>query len=89
MDAIFTNLDCDERCLPNGRCYDDSNCQCSQGWNGKFCTIHGCPHDCQGNGECVLSSNHMAYKKLVILYECLMLKSYILKNKKCYSLGYL
>lgn len=24
------------------------------GWNGRHCTLAGCPNDCSGNGACVM-----------------------------------
>ena len=47
----FMLSECDERCYHHGQC-EDGVCKCLIGWNGKFCTIPGCPNDCNNHGSC-------------------------------------
>ena len=47
-------LACDSRCLLHGNCNSNGTCACQHGWNGKYCTLDGCPMDCHGNGDCSL-----------------------------------
>ncbi len=42
---------CDVRCLLNGEC-DNGTCICQVGWNGQYCSIVGCPEECNGRGNC-------------------------------------
>ena len=51
--AIFYNKkvfqfdsECDDRCYHHGECQKNKTCKCLPGWNGKFCTISGCPNNC-------------------------------------------
>lgn len=31
-------------------------CLCVSGWNGKHCTLEGCPGGCSGHGQCGVHS---------------------------------
>lgn len=39
------------RCKLHGQC-KNGTCLCVTGWNGRHCTIEGCPAQCSSNGEC-------------------------------------
>ena len=34
-----------------GMC-SNGTCLCTNGWNGKHCTLEGCPGNCNGHGTC-------------------------------------
>ena len=53
--------ECDERCYHHGIC-QNGTCICSPGWNGKFCSIPGCPHNCFNRGECALEGDNRKWK---------------------------
>lgn len=42
---------CDQRCNEHGQC-KNGTCLCVTGWNGKHCTLEGCPNLCSGHGQC-------------------------------------
>ena len=42
----FYDSECDDRCYHHGECQNNKTCKCLPGWNGKFCTISGCPNNC-------------------------------------------
>ena len=48
--SIFIT-ECDERCYHHGIC-QQGVCSCLPGWNGKFCSLPGCPHNCFNRGQC-------------------------------------
>ena len=52
-DEQLANL-CKERCL-HGRCTGEKlqDCSCFHGFNGRFCTMEGCPSNCTGHGTCI------------------------------------
>ena len=39
------------RCSLHGQC-KNGTCLCVTGWNGRHCTIQGCPATCSGHGAC-------------------------------------
>lgn len=39
------------RCADHGQC-KNGTCLCVTGWNGKHCTLEGCPNSCSGHGQC-------------------------------------
>ena len=39
------------RCEQHGQC-KNGTCLCVTGWNGRHCTIEGCPNMCSNNGQC-------------------------------------
>lgn len=39
------------RCNEHGQCKNGS-CLCVAGWNGKHCTLEGCPRECSKRGQC-------------------------------------
>ena len=43
--------ECDERCYHHGIC-QQGVCSCLPGWNGKYCSLPGCPHNCLNRGQC-------------------------------------
>ena len=47
--------ECDDRCYHHGECQGNGSCHCLPGWNGKFCTISGCPNNCFDRGLCKLA----------------------------------
>lgn len=44
------------RCEEHGQC-KNGTCICMTGWNGRHCTLAGCPADCSGNGACVMEND--------------------------------
>ena len=52
---------CDVRCFQHGKCDDNQQCHCSPGWNGRLCTIPGCPNYCHQNGECLLAPRNTIF----------------------------
>ena len=46
-----------------GMC-SNGTCLCTNGWNGKHCTLEGCPGNCNGHGTCSMPN----YKQR---WECL------------------
>ena len=42
----------------------NGTCLCTNGWNGKHCTMEGCPGNCGGHGTCSMPN----YKQR---WECL------------------
>ena len=52
---IFFLSECDDRCYHHGECQGNGSCHCLPGWNGKFCTISGCPNNCFDRGLCKLT----------------------------------
>ena len=50
--CIFIITECDERCYHHGICQQGGVCSCLPGWNGKFCSLSGCPHNCLNRGQC-------------------------------------
>lgn len=49
---------CDPRCNEHGQC-KNGTCLCVTGWNGKHCTIEGCPNSCSGHGQCRFNGDGM------------------------------
>lgn len=45
---------CDARCNEHGQC-KNGTCLCVTGWNGKHCTLEGCPASCSNHGQCRVS----------------------------------
>ena len=41
------------RCEGHGQC-KNGTCVCMTGWNGRHCTLPGCPSACSAHGTCVL-----------------------------------
>lgn len=39
------------RCEQHGQC-KNGTCLCVTGWNGRHCTLEGCPRMCSNNGQC-------------------------------------
>ena len=39
------------RCEQHGQC-KNGTCLCVTGWNGRHCTLEGCPDMCSNNGQC-------------------------------------
>ena len=50
-------------CRVTGMC-SNGTCLCTNGWNGKHCTLEGCPGNCGGHGTCSMPN----YKQR---WECL------------------
>ncbi len=44
-------LGCDPRCPEHGFCDASGSCECFPGWNGRHCTLEGCPGGCGGGGR--------------------------------------
>lgn len=44
------------RCNEHGQC-KNGTCLCVTGWNGRHCTMEGCPNSCSGHGQCRVSSD--------------------------------
>jgi hypothetical protein len=52
---------CDLRCSAHGVC-SNGTCLCTNGWNGKHCTLEGCPGNCNGHGTCTMPTYQMAWE---------------------------
>nr|XP_027219710.1 LOW QUALITY PROTEIN: teneurin-m-like [Penaeus vannamei] len=46
-------MTCDPRCEEHGQC-KNGTCICMTGWNGRHCTLAGCPGACSKHGSCVI-----------------------------------
>lgn len=43
-------------CNEHGQC-KNGTCLCTAGWNGKHCTLEGCPRECSKHGQCKQASS--------------------------------
>ncbi|KAK3585844.1 hypothetical protein CHS0354_038369, partial [Potamilus streckersoni] len=51
--AFVTTSLCKSECQNGGRCNQFSECDCKQGYHGKFCEIDMCSPSCENNGTCI------------------------------------
>ncbi|CAK9298497.1 unnamed protein product [Gordionus sp. m RMFG-2023] len=50
-------LSCHLMCDKHGMCHNGV-CHCDTGWNGKLCSIDGCPNECNKNGICLFDAQN-------------------------------
>ena len=51
MDA--STMQCPGNCNGHGRCVDDLECRCDEGFKGPSCSTY-CPRDCSAHGKCTI-----------------------------------